>query len=797
MSRASGDGVPLDPAPGPAVALPADLTELVGREKELDEVAALFSTPACRLVTLTGCPAAGKSRVGDRAAKLLAANFPDGVIPSELGDIAEGDTAQLLTRLLTDCGIRDNVADSAQSRLLAHLRDRTTLLFLDDCDPVVEAVSSLVRVLLRGAPGLRVLATSRTKLDVPGEHLYVVPPLDTADAVRLLVARAAAAAVTVSPEDPDAHELCVLLDGHPAIIEHVAPRIRLLGLPKVLDQLREPVGLVRDVEPAPHAMHPVHHAIMGWSYDQLSAPAKRMWAILAEFRVPFTATRACEVCAELDMGDEEAMSLLLHLLDCSILAVVPEPDGHRAGETRLRMQGPVRDYGRQLQPPGLDRGTIRRAHASYFAGLAHRAATSWYGPNEVEWLRTMATATCSVEAAAMYFLAQGEHERALALAVDTCGTRVHMYAGLLEPGRRLLANTLAHQPADIGPTVLHISAVSLLAWLTFCQGQEDAATELLQRALAMAAELGGPPVPALLFTLGIGMAVGRDSTLWPHCVAILDQAAAVSAEAGDHTGAARSRLFAGIGAAFHSGPESIRRAEALVADAETLGARWAVSWAHWTRALAEQQHGDVERAGAALSSALTIHRELDDTAGMTWSVWLAAVIASTQGRHVEAATLYGAVEALQHVTGLKVRMGPFLRVETAARGGSRDLDDDALRAGYEHGRGLDYRRAVDLALSTVNHQVCVNDAGGLLTPRELQVIELIARGASNRTIADTLSMALRTVESHVSNMLEKVPGVSRRAGLAAWWAARDQSRIEDARSQTVTDTRSSARSETR
>lgn len=776
MSEASPNEQPSQPSTSLSVTPPpAELDELIGRKRVVAEVVERLRN--ARLVTLTGCGGIGKTRVGVRAAEEAGEAFDD-VAFAGLVDVADGDADQLGTRLLVACGVRDNSAESPESRLVCHLRDQKLLLVLDNCEHVLRAVVPIVRTLLESAPQLTVLATSRRRLGIKGEQLFEVPPLSCApvdgcvpEAVELLVVRAAERQVTVAPDDPAARMLCELQGGLPLAIELTAARIRVWGLAGVLAQLAEPLEIAGGVEPTDQVYHPRLRAMMDWSYRLLNPLERSLWAVLSEFRVPFTARRALKVCAGLELPADDVVEAFEGLLDNSILTRVEEevdsPDQGAAAEAKFMMHEPVRRYGRQLRPDGVSRDAIKRAHAEYFAQLARRAACERYGPNEVEWLRVTAVAMCSFESAAAYFVATGECERALELAVDVCRTRVHMYAGLLAAGRRLVANALAAQPAD-QPTELQVSALAMEAWVAFGQGQGVAACALLKRAEAMAQQLGGSTPSGLLFAMGVAMALSPDPEMWSESVTALDQAAGAAAAAGDKTDASTRALFTAIAAAFHGGVASIARASALVAEAEKVGAGWTRGVALWTLALAEYEHGDPDQAVRALRQALVISRDLDDTQAMTWCVWLAAVIAASRGRQVAAATLFGAVDGLQRITDVVVvGLGPYLRVELAARkAGLREVTDE-LRAAAAAGRKLGAKEALCFALESLDRRsVC--PAESKLTDREQAVVALVAQGLTNMDIAGRLVISHRTVESHVSNAMAKI-GVSNRNGLTAWF----------------------------
>src|SRR5919107_3847658 len=231
--------------------LPAQPTPLVGRDRELDEVLALLRSPAVRLLTLTGPGGTGKTRLGLQAATELTDEFEDGVFFVALSAVADPTlVAPAITRTL---GLTESGNQPAEELLEGYLRDRQVLLVMDNFEQVLES-ASLLDALLSAAPGLKILATSRTHLGLYGEHEYPVGPLSLPDtgslppleslsryeAVRLFVERARAIRPDFSLTEENAPaviEICYRLDGLPLAIELAAARIKLLSPQAMLSRL--------------------------------------------------------------------------------------------------------------------------------------------------------------------------------------------------------------------------------------------------------------------------------------------------------------------------------------------------------------------------------------------------------------------------------------------------------------------------------------------------------------------------------------------------------------------------------
>src|SRR6185437_9787762 len=209
--------------------LPREMTGFVGRDRELDALAGLLGT--VRLVTVTGPAGVGKTRVALRAATRAGEGFADGVCFTELGGLRDLD---LVPHTVAAClGLPEQDARSGTDAVVDYLSERRVLLVLDTCEHVVAGCAPLVGALLSAAPGVTVLAGSRQPLDIPGEHVFPVPPLPvpapgsagSGDAVELFAQRAAAAVPGFTVSDAnrdDVTGLCRRLDGIPLAVELAA-----------------------------------------------------------------------------------------------------------------------------------------------------------------------------------------------------------------------------------------------------------------------------------------------------------------------------------------------------------------------------------------------------------------------------------------------------------------------------------------------------------------------------------------------------------------------------------------------
>ncbi|MFI6537710.1 BTAD domain-containing putative transcriptional regulator [Nonomuraea sp. NPDC050547] len=380
------------PAPEPAPArLPEPLTELVGREEALAGLLGLAAS--ARLVTLTGSGGVGKSRLALEAARRLSDRFPDGAHLVELSASSESEVPGVVAAAL---GLRDD------GELAAALGTRRALLILDNCEHVVEPVAKLADLLLRAAPDLRVLATSREPLGVAGEVVREVAPLDPAAAARLFTARALPG-TPLAPQDAEAVEvICRRLDGIPLALELAAARVRSMGVRALADRLDDRFRLLSAGRRAGPAHQRTLKAAIDWSWDLLSEPERVVLRRLAVQVGGCTLEAAERVCAvpmplpggppgDIELAAEAQAAgvgpdhldpagvadLLARLVDRSLVV--------RSGG-RYRLLESVSAYGMERLRESGEHDLVLRWYATYYTQFAECAEAYRSGPARHRWV---------------------------------------------------------------------------------------------------------------------------------------------------------------------------------------------------------------------------------------------------------------------------------------------------------------------------------------------------------------------------------------------------------------------------
>ena len=370
--------------------LPAEVSSFVGRESDVREVRQLIATH--RLVTLIGPGGSGKTRLSVE----VGGQMPGEVWRVELAPVT--DPAEVPQAVLSALRLRAQVLVARPGRAkpvvesvppLHRLREavasRTMLLILDNCEHLIDAAAEVADVLLRAAPGLRLVTTSREPLGIAGERLYPVEPLslppvgaDAATAsgfpaVRLLLDRAAGFTLTEGNVEPVVR-VCRALDGMPLAIELAAARLRTLPVAVLADRLADRFRLLTGGSRTALPRHQTLRAVVDWSWDLLGEPERRLWRRFAVFHGGADVAGAERVCG----ADPD---LIGALVDRSLLIL--GPDG------RYRMLETIREYGLERLAEAGETESQRLALAGYLLALASEAEPRLRSGDQLVWLRRL------------------------------------------------------------------------------------------------------------------------------------------------------------------------------------------------------------------------------------------------------------------------------------------------------------------------------------------------------------------------------------------------------------------------
>jgi predicted ATPase/DNA-binding SARP family transcriptional activator len=411
---------------------PNTLTSFVGRDTEVSRV--LKNLDSARLVTLTGPGGVGKTRLAAEVSGRLAG----GAWLVELAPVT--DPADVAYAVLATLGIRERViarragnpGAGPLDRLAGALADRDDVVILDNCEHVIEAAAALAGRVLAACPQVRILATSRQPLRIDGETLCPVPPLsvpppprreyaagsyESYASVRLLRDRA----VAVRPDfelDPDnaaaVARICRALDGMPLAIELAAVWLRTLTAAQLAERLDDRFALLTGGSRTALPRHRTLRAVVDWSWDLL-APAEQVLARrLAVFPAGATLAMAERVCADELLPAADVLPALSGLVDKSIIALGPSPDGEPAGPgPRYRMLETVRAYGLERLIEAGEHDRVRDVFAARYLDLAETADPRLRAAGQGRWLRELAAEQDNLYAALRWAITRGDADTAL------------------------------------------------------------------------------------------------------------------------------------------------------------------------------------------------------------------------------------------------------------------------------------------------------------------------------------------------------------------------------------------------
>jgi predicted ATPase len=704
QSRGTG-AAPIQPSPAPdpsEIALPAPLTEIIGRQRESEAIMAMLRRPAVRLVTVTGPGGIGKTRLAIDVATSLADEYRDGVTFVDLASTR--DSAEVIKVLASALGVRDTGDDPLEVKLATALRPQRRLLVVDNFEQVLDAGPQLT-ALLAAAPGLKILVTSRRLLRLTGEHSFEVGPLQLPNldgpvragelaripAVALFVERAHAVKpdFELTADNADAvARICLALDGVPLALELAAARIRILPPAALLARLDRRLPLLAHGSTDLPARQQTLRATIEWSTSLLSEDERILLARLGVFAGGFTLELAESVAS---LGPTmDTLGLLSTLVDNSLVR-----EEERRGHSRFAMLATVREYAlEQLETRG-QLPELRRRHADCYIALGVAAEPQLQGLRQQEWLVALSDDRDNLRAAVRYLLDEQDWEGAAAFAWT-----LYLYwwlGGSLGEVREWMGEVLA-SGAELGE---HTRAIALYftCAITFWQDPDGVVIPGLTECAELFDRLQQYPREALTL---ISLAMALLTTVPPDPVRssdLLERSLTLFREAGDRWGEGMALVTVGrlliiqgdVAGALARFTESLGIARQ---NQDAFSQTIALHHLGWAQLLLGQVNG--ARVSFEESLALSARQGHDE--GVAYGLEGLVAIAAASGDRRRAGILLGAAEARRDATGLynapafsfhQTWVEPFL----AGPGGG---DFSAAR---EEGRWMTARDAVDFALT--------------------------------------------------------------------------------------------------
>ncbi|HVU78002.1 MAG TPA: BTAD domain-containing putative transcriptional regulator [Gaiellaceae bacterium] len=620
--------------------LPAPPTRLVGREAEVAALERLLREH--RLVTISGLGGSGKTRLALEVAARQVGTWADGVWLVDL--TAVGDAALVLPAAASALGV-----DPADA-LVDRLRDREQLLLLDNCEHLLDGAAELAAQLLRGCPHVRVLATSRVTLGLPGEVDFALDPLPFSEAVELFDERVLEVRPAAAAGDRDAVErICRELEGLPLALELAAARANVLSLAEIAERLDDRLRFLRAWRRIAEPRHRTLETTMDWSYDLLDPDERRLLRRLGAFAGGADLAAVSVVC--LDGDEERAVELLGRLAAASLVRV------DLTGPTRYRLLETVRQYAAARLAEDPDADAVARAHAEHYLRVAEGANLSidrlGFGPQEPAIvLREQHNVRAALDWAA-------GHDVELGLRLAISVENFWVTQAVPEWGVRL--QDLLDRAAGVDPAVLAAAHRDRGASADVL-GDIVLAEQHYRRSRALYADLGDRDgVASLDFRLGLMAKVRGDlDTAWR----LFRESHAVFRETGYRIG-----LIQALGGLaeleIEDGDEELglQLAEESLALAREAGWHWWVSRALADRAEYAAQRGRADEAEAKGRPFLEYAWQTSNRQETLFGLAILARAAAARGHEERARALWATVAASDAGVG---RFGSFDRAEYAA-----------------------------------------------------------------------------------------------------------------------------------
>jgi predicted ATPase len=642
--------------------LPIPATRFLGREPELAEVASLLARGDVRLLTLTGPGGTGKTRLALQAAGEASELYPDGVYWVPLALLR--DPTLVLEEAAQALGSQDGLA--------AHIADKAMLLLFDNFEQVVEAASGLAE-LLASCPRLGLLVTSRELLQVPGEHVYPVPPLADEDGIELFTVRARTALPSFA-SGAAVPELCAKLEQLPLALELAAARVRAMSPEQLLERLSGRLDLLkagRGVDPRQQTLR----ATIEWSYDLLSRDEQQLFRCLAIFRGGCTMRAAEEVCdADLDT--------LQALVDKSLL---------RFSNERYWMLETIREYAVELLQGSHEYEAVRDRHLSCCLALAEEAEPRLTGPDQRQWFERLALEQDNMREALDYACESGDGERALMLA----GT---IWRFWWTRGQIAEASFWYDRAFAAGGNVSETArarGVFGAAHAAEARGDGEEARIRFEEAVDLLRRIGE--------TRWLVLAMTHLARLYPDTrrqESLQEEALALAEGSGDRRGAAivKGNLAWLRMEEGDNDPASELLHQALDAH-RALGDVYGAATTLDNLARIALRQGDLEVAAAEISEGLALSRSIGDALTIASMLGVAAAVVLARRDAHAAAQLCAAGEALVRVHGFDPELAGGLLGET--KRAAEAVLGDGFGVAFAAGADLDLEAAVECALEAL------------------------------------------------------------------------------------------------
>lgn len=756
---------------------PRPLTSFVGRRRELGELVTWLDSGRSRLLTITGTAGTGKSRLAlafaNQAGPLLNAG---GTYWIDLS--ATSDAHLVSSSIASALALFIKPGQSAVSAIVDHLGSRRVLLVLDNCEQIATECAKISLELLELCPGLRILATSRIALPanarnfqldplpVPAAEDLAIVEIAACESVKLFNERAALVipGFTVSRENAaPLVRVCRRLDGLPLAIELAASRVKVLTTAQLDERLERALILLTGGGAAAVRRHATLRAALDWSHGLLTVAERTLLRRLSVFAGGWAVDDAELVCAGGELQREDILGTLSDLVDQSLVVVERPVDGAR----RFRLLEVIRQYADEKLRSSGERQSVRAYHAERFAALARQAQTELNGPRQPQWTVRLEQDRGNLRAALDWCI--GEPETLESGARMACAlAQVWQLRGEFAEGLMWLRKYLAAGHTLPDRALAELSDAT--GFLALHAGLADEARQHWERAARIFGEMGDTAAVGRQLHYLAHATMGTD----PQRAAVLASEGLVLERQAEDRWWTSACLFALGDASFLLG--DVDKAAECYSESQGLARQLGHPFAIARRCVRLGQvarvRGELGLAGKHLTEAVQLARDGNDDWGVTMAMAAWASLAASLGMPQVSAKLLGFSQIRLD------RFGAVLwvldRNQAALTGSTAKalLGEDGFLENVEAGRSMTQQAAEALIseLQQLQQQAAPGKVAGVtatrLTPRETEVLHLLAGGESNQDIAQDLGLSVRTVERHTANLYAKI-GVEGSAARAA------------------------------
>jgi non-specific serine/threonine protein kinase len=747
-----------------------------------------------RLLTLTGTAGSGKTRLALEVAARRFADFEEGVWLIELAPLS--DESLVPRQVASALGIKEEPRRALIETLANELEPKSLLLLLDNCEHLVLACAQLAERLLRTCPNLKILATSREALGVTGEAVWTVPPLSVPDlprmanglartrgkalvsallayeSVRLFVERASA----TFPDFQLMHEnatviaqICQRLDGIPLAIELAAARVRALPVQDIAERLNDRFRLLIGSSRTAAPRHQSLQAAIDWSYALLSEDEQVVLRRLSVFAGGWTLEAAEAVCAGGEVLRDETLDRLSQLVDKSLVIM-----REQAGKARFHMLETIRQYAWERLVDSGEAAAIRRRHAEYFLALAQETGPKLLGSGQMASVKRLEAEHDNLRMALAWSRSEPTGTE-IGLRLAAAIAQFWQLRGYLSEGQAWLEALLSESRG--APAPVRAQALSRVGFLSGF-AEPERGTAFLKKALALYRELRDSQgiIEQLYMLAWMAQFQGN----YPQAVTHANQALTLAKEIGDKWGEAAA-LFCLEEVAYAQGDlvQATALLEESIALCREIGNLWALGRRLTRLGQIAHAQGDPQRALALIHEALVDCWQAGDTSGTVTAITGLAGIARAEGEPARAARLLGAAAALREATGTVLFPAFQSEYEREVAAVRAQLGASTFESAWEEGQAMRIEQVMAYAGFTppapleeaprpsLTPAQAAKQAYEGLTRREREVAALVAQGMSNREIATKLVVDIKTVEAHISRILNKL-NLTSRTQIALW-----------------------------